>query len=191
MFSAYENDDEEVIDDEVVSEELSLERCADAAKSCKSMQSFWKHYREEFRKAEENNWFIHICGHMQYERERLGVLEHCRCPFEVECQTKSITDRYMLNNSQHNCSKCKVKIGSICCGLADQYGISPMKPMECRDCDPEWAQKNIGRDHDAVVQRVPTIEEDLAPTQPVNNNSEEVPVNDISFSSQGSDIIFF
>ena len=180
-------EDDEEIDDEVI-EEITLQRCAEAAKACNSMQGFWKKYRDEFKKAEENKWLIHICGHIQYERE-LSFLPYCVCPFEVECLAKTMTERFRLRTSAHSCSLCKAKIGSTCCGLADQYGISPMSPMECRDCDPEWAQNNIGKDYSATVQKVPTIEDDLAPTQ--HNNSEEVPVednNNISFSSQGCDI---
>ena len=183
-------DDEEIIDDEIV-EEISLQQCAEAAKACNSMEGSWKKYRDEFKRAEEMKWLIHICGHIQYERE-LSFLPYCVCPFEVECLAKTMTERFRLRTSAHSCSKCKAHIGSTCCGLADQYGISPMSPMECRDCDPEWAQNNIGKDYGATVKKVPTIEEEEAPTQPVknnnNNSSEEINVeeNNTSFSSQGS-----
>ena len=154
------------LQDEDEGGQISLKQCEDAAKMCNSMESFYKRYRDEFMRAEEQNWFIHICGHIKYEKEE-RYLEECRCPFEVECMARRLSDRFMLKNSQHSCSLCKAKIGSLCCGLSSQYGISPMSPMVCRDCDPEWAQSKVGSDFEAVVKVVPTMEDDVAATQDI------------------------
>ena len=65
--------------------------------------------------------------------------------------------RLNLWRSQHNCSACKAKVGSLCCGLGDKYGINPMSPLVCRICDRDWLKNSIGKDHRAEVTEVPTV----------------------------------
>jgi len=156
--------EDEIIDDEENDGQITFLQCQEAALLCKTLQDFWKRYEDEFKRAEEMDWLKTICSHVDMEFE-LNWLPECSCPFEVECLVKGLAARFLLQTSSHNCLQCKAIFGSLCCGLGDQYGISPMSPMLCRSCDPDWAQKNIGKDHDAVVKKVPTIEDDLAPTQ--------------------------